>query len=100
MNRSIIFMMDYKGDQLQIGGTSNYLKLLAPRVRDCGFEVRVAIPYSRRTEDVREFMENNNIPVDNVDISPQSGNVMFRFCLLYTSPSPRDATLSRMPSSA
>ena len=46
MNRSIIFMMDYRGDQLQIGGTSNYLKLLAPRVRDCGFEVRVAIPYS------------------------------------------------------
>ena len=46
MNRSIIFMMDYRGDQLQIGGTSNYLKLLAPRVRDCGFEVRVAIPVS------------------------------------------------------
>ena len=26
--------------------------------------------------------------------------VDFRICLLYTSPSPRDATLSRMPSSA
>ena len=25
---------------------------------------------------------------------------LFTFCLLYTSPSPRDATLSRMPSSA
>ena len=25
---------------------------------------------------------------------------MINFCLLYTSPSPRDATLSRMPSSA
>ena len=25
---------------------------------------------------------------------------LFLFCLLYTSPSPRDATLSRMPSSA
>ena len=25
---------------------------------------------------------------------------MLKFCLLYTSPSPRDATLSRMPSSA
>ena len=24
----------------------------------------------------------------------------YQFCLLYTSPSPRDATLSRMPSSA
>ena len=32
----------------------------------------------------------------------QSGSVEFaaKFCLLYTSPSPRDATLSRMPSSA
>ena len=26
--------------------------------------------------------------------------IMFMHCLLYTSPSPRDATLSRMPSSA
>ena len=25
---------------------------------------------------------------------------LYMFCLLYTSPSPRDATLSRMPSSA
>ena len=25
---------------------------------------------------------------------------LYNFCLLYTSPSPRDATLSRMPSSA
>ena len=28
------------------------------------------------------------------------GEEQFYFCLLYTSPSPRDATLSRMPSSA
>ena len=83
MNRSIIFMMDYRGDQLQIGGTSNYLKRLAPRVRECGFEVRVAIPKSKRTEDVREFMETNNIPGDNVDISPQAGNVMFRLKTAY-----------------
>ena len=27
-------------------------------------------------------------------------NNILSFCLLYTSPSPRDATLSRMPSSA
>ena len=27
-------------------------------------------------------------------------NTAFNYCLLYTSPSPRDATLSRMPSSA
>ena len=29
-----------------------------------------------------------------------NGSVHVNFCLLYTSPSPRDATLSRMPSSA
>ena len=33
--------------------------------------------------------------------SPRAGeNKQVRRCLLYTSPSPRDATLSRMPSSA
>ena len=31
---------------------------------------------------------------------PTGGDTQFSFCLLYTSPSPRDATLSRMPSSA
>ena len=33
-------------------------------------------------------------------IKNQSGLNRFYICLLYTSPSPRDATLSRMPSSA
>ena len=31
---------------------------------------------------------------------PGAAITQVRFCLLYTSPSPRDATLSRMPSSA
>ena len=31
---------------------------------------------------------------------PWNGNEWYEYCLLYTSPSPRDATLSRMPSSA
>ena len=51
MTNRIVFMLDYKGDQLQIGGTPNYVKLLAPRVRDAGFDVRVAMPYSPRTDD-------------------------------------------------
>ena len=39
------------------------------------------------------------------DIGMEEGHAlsvdeMLNFCLLYTSPSPRDATLSRMPSSA
>ena len=38
-----------------------------------------------------------SIAEETVDIE---GIGMYTFCLLYTSPSPRDATLSRMPSSA
>ena len=34
-----------------------------------------------------------------VDVSAEA-HPWYRICLLYTSPSPRDATLSRMPSSA
>ena len=38
----------------------------------------------------------------NQEVSPEtfSDNSEVKDCLLYTSPSPRDATLSRMPSSA
>ena len=36
----------------------------------------------------------------NALIKPTSGTVSYNGCLLYTSPSPRDRTRSRMPSSA
>ena len=37
---------------------------------------------------------------DAKTVLENSGSALFGTCLLYTSPSPRDATLSRMPSSA
>ena len=40
------------------------------------------------------------MPVSTVDQFVEFGQSVFEVCLLYTSPSPRDATLSRMPSSA
>ena len=36
----------------------------------------------------------------DVPLQPKGSEDAFQGCLLYTSPSPRDATLSRMPSSA
>ena len=45
----------------------------------------------RLTTNVAYTTEINTVTIDNVE---------FDICLLYTSPSPRDATLSRMPSSA
>ena len=41
-------------------------------------------------------LENYKDSFDQLHVDITDGN----FCLLYTSPSPRDATLSRMPSSA
>ena len=64
----------------------------------------------RRTEAIRDMVRENHLhPEDFIyplfihekdfkeEISAMPG---IYSCLLYTSPSPRDATLSRMPSSA
>ena len=50
---------------------------------------------NRKYLDFLEFLMANGI-VENLDFFDQD----VYSCLLYTSPSPRDATLSRMPSSA
>ena len=49
-----------------------------------------------------QFSENTDkgLPANDPKVSQLEVDSMFEFCLLYTSPSPRDATLSRMPSSA
>ena len=51
-----------------------------------------------------KYLSDNNLPVDlkylSIVESALNPKAVSRSCLLYTSPSPRDATLSRMPSSA
>ena len=49
--------------------------------------------YEHRTEQVTD------LPLQNMELEFPSSEQCVG-CLLYTSPSPRDATLSRMPSSA
>ena len=50
------------------------------------------------------FKSNNNIYVQAIDdlnqVTIASASTLSKDCLLYTSPSPRDLDLSRMPSSA
>ena len=48
------------------------------------------------------YTSDRTIPTDAQVVNPNEGLAvgLVKFCLLYTSPSPRDATLSRMPSSA
>ena len=51
---------------------------------------------------IKEIMDNAEKDSIGARVSVKSGGCagMSYVCLLYTSPSPRDATLSRMPSSA
>ena len=57
--------------------------------------------FTQQLEELQNVMIANN---DKEGIYGDGENLVendvFQICLLYTSPSPRDATLSRMPSSA
>ena len=62
------------------------------------FDEAIALPteFSSRIARNTQLILQNETGVTNT-VDPLAGSY---FCLLYTSPSPRDATLSRMPSSA
>ena len=53
---------------------------------------------------IRADHDRRGIPHDSIDevirLDEEWRKAQYDVCLLYTSPSPRDATLSRMPSSA
>ena len=61
-------------------------------------------------ENQKQFIPNHKVPVDDLreinkrnthyHLSDQEAAELRKDCLLYTSPSPRDMTGSRMPSSA
>ena len=55
-----------------------------------------------KTGTLSKFISETKCIVSGVKIvkKHQKPNPQLNICLLYTSPSPRDATLSRMPSSA
>ena len=65
-------------------------------------------PMCNYCEAAKRLLARNNAPYEEIDVAKVDGakDEMIqkangkRTCLLYTSPSPRDATLSRMPSSA
>ena len=52
------------------------------------------------TEAIATAASSGKIGDGKIFICPLEQAIRIRTCLLYTSPSPRDATLSRMPSSA
>ena len=54
---------------------------------------------SSKEKDLLKQLTNIGLEVESVE-NLSSDNELFKVCLLYTSPSPRDMRRSRMPSSA
>ena len=63
---------------------------------------RIIDPFTKKTFNGDILVENGKISKisDSISSRGKDYQVVDCNCLLYTSPSPRDATLSRMPSSA
>ena len=57
-----------------------------------------SMPWPKNSNDLKWFKKNTENQI--VVMGSKTWEDPFMPCLLYTSPSPRDATLSRMPSSA
>ena len=87
--RTTFIEPDNFSDKAEIAGIQRLLK-------DNGFKIsRIDGISGRRTlRYIRDFKKKSGLPVST------SNRELIDICLLYTSPSPRDATLSRMPSSA
>ena len=66
-----------------------YIQSFKQKGKEPSIELNLKIP-NDELADVENYLLTKNIPLKLVN----------KTCLLYTSPSPRDATLSRMPSSA
>ena len=92
----------YKGLYGLRSSAARFHEHLAANIRKLGFVPSKVDPdlYLRKKGDYYEMIATY---VDDLLIwskDPMSLIDLFKNCLLYTSPSPRDATLSRMPSSA
>ena len=90
-NRKVVAVKLTKSDRLKVKKKID--KILK--------EKKEIIPkkYLKKIEDISLYHPEGNIAkAEAIILDPDDG--AFSTCLLYTSPSPRDAQLSRMPSSA
>ena len=56
--------------------------------------------FNRSFSKLLQYEDEKLYTLNRFDLMPRFSSLYPDICLLYTSPSPRDATLSRMPSSA
>ena len=86
--------------QLFITEYSPYVRMTRILLREKGLQARVEEVAARTREKNSPYYEVNSSGRVPYLLGSNNVAVQGSRCLLYTSPSPRDATLSRMPSSA
>ena len=92
--RQVDTMKDYWYDRVQV---SIFLCVDGSQYAACGGKATT----STQREQIKAQLEQMKPPVKDVFYESQAEAFKrFKDCLLYTSPSPRDRTRSRMPSSA
>ena len=106
---------------LIVDDNADIRNILNELIVDAGYKTRVAANYNQALKEIDKKMpdvaildvkldkgDNDGIELlshiksknKDVPVIIITGHANIEICLLYTSPSPRDATLSRMPSSA
>ena len=81
----------------KICGKRGYMdSCIVPRIND----KRVVGPAATVLETATDEFLPPQHALDLIDEAPAGSVIVISICLLYTSPSPRDGLLSRMPSSA
>ena len=81
-------------ENIPITGTGKKLFLCFPIITDVKIQPNIIDTLIKKTEDTI-----HEIKLDDI-LPSESECILYETCLLYTSPSPRDRTRSRMPSSA
>ena len=79
-------------------GVQARIAKLTRKMREAERREQAALDYARGVEEKRQALEKRFQKTDADYVKKFETSI--QTCLLYTSPSPRDATLSRMPSSA
>ena len=88
------------GVQFKSDGTKMYV---TGQATDSTFQYSLSTPYDVSTASYDSVSFNHTAQVSNAncyDLFFKTDGTQMYVCLLYTSPSPRDGLLSRMPSSA
>ena len=89
------------GDE-SYAGSESYFKLKRSVKEIMGFDFLAPTHQGRAAENIlfSAVVKDGDAVPGNAHFDTTKGHIEFRNCLLYTSPSPRDRTRSRMPSSA